>query len=433
MNDAVLLLMHQGKSFTADVSQAVRSHGFSLVALSSRPEKAEALESVKPYLEDCIVTEDDQLCAEDLKGIVATFASRGYAVRAVIATFEGYRLMMAALNESIGAPDSSAEPLRLCLNKYDLRRFLFERGLSTVRCHRLLRDNQPRLDPGTWFVKPVRGAGSFAAFILKDLKDLDDLPELQRQMRNDHRMAAIFMNEYDFLVEEYIEGPEFSFETVVVGDAYHVCVQEKARLDRLERTTLESMSISPPTSVNRDVVLAGADFITRCLAEVGVTKGAFHVEAKYWTSKARWEIVEINPRMGGSLINASVKSVTGSSILDLWVDALLAREDADTDELRGRLQRISQLTSLRSGTASRATVFLSKYGMKGRTVQSIAFQPSRKPDIVKMHAEAGTKLEDSDRAICLMDALWEVDCAALSDEVEFLDRDATEHFHVEYC
>jgi len=432
MKESVLLLMHQGRSFTAEVSEAVRSHGLSLVALSSRPEKTQALESIKPFLEDCIVTERDQLCVEDLNGIVATFACRGHSIQAALATFEGYRLLMAALNGKLGAPDSRAEPLALCLNKYNLRRFLVERGLSSVRCHRLHAHDRPRLDPVTWFVKPVRGAASFAAFILKDLKDLDDLPAIQRQMRNDHRMAAIFMNEYDFLVEEYIEGPEFSFETLVVDDAYHVCVQEKARVDRLERTTLECMSISPPISVDRAVVMAGADFVTRCLAEVGVTRGAFHVEAKYWTSKARWEIVEINPRMGGSLINASVKSVTGTSILDLWVDSLLTRGDAEADELRRRLQRISQLSSLRFGTASRATVFLSKYGTKGRTIESIAFQPSRKPDIVKIHVEAGTTLEDSDRAICLMDALWEVDYAALSDEVEFLDRHATEHFHVQY-
>jgi hypothetical protein len=49
-----------------------------------------------------------------------------------------------------------------------------------------------------------------------------------------------------------------------------------------------------------------------------------------------------------------------------------------------------------------------------------------------MHVEAGTKLEDSDRAICLMDALWQVDYAELPNEVALLDRHANEHFHVEY-
>jgi hypothetical protein len=245
-------------------------------------------------------------------------------------------------------------------------------------------------------------------------------------------MAAIFMDQYDFLVEEYIEGPEFSFETIVFGDAHHICAQEKARLERLDRTTLEAMSISPPISVPCEIVLAGAAFVSRCLAAVGVTAGAFHIEAKYWTKKKRWEIVEINPRMGGSLINASVQSITGTSILELWIDTLLARGD-EKENLSKRLREVSQLPSLRDGTASKATVFLSKYGSKGRTIESIRFAPeNRKPDILKVHVEPGTKLDDSDRALCLMDALWRVDYADLPGEVARLDQHANENFHVEY-
>jgi len=278
----------------------------------------------------------------------------------------------------------------------------------------------------------VRGAASFAAFILKSLDDLDDLASIQDQMRADHQMAAIFMDEYGFLIEEYIEGPEFSFETIVLDDAFHISVQEKARIDRLDRTTLESMSISPPISVDRDVILAGADFVARCLAATGVTHGAFHVEAKYWTARRRWEIVEINPRMGGSLINASVKALTGSSVLELWVDALLTGADG-REALRSRLTHVSQLESLRLGTASKATVFLSKYGLKGRTIDAIEFAANdRRPDILKLRVEPGTTLEDSDRAICLMDALWQVPYAELPREVTNLDRYAAEHFHVEY-
>ncbi|HEU5319986.1 MAG TPA: ATP-grasp domain-containing protein, partial [Methylomirabilota bacterium] len=314
MTEAVLLLMHQGKSFTEEAAAAVARHGLSLVALSSCPAKPDVLDQSTPHLADWLVTERPRLGPEDLAGVVAAFAGRGHAVRAALATFEGYRLLMAELNRELGARDSSPAALRLCLNKYELRRFLGRRGLSAVRCHRLRPAERPRLDPAiTWFVKPVRGAASFAAFVLRDLAALDDLPQLQQQMKSDARMAAIFMDEYDFLVEEYVDGPEFSFETVVLGDAHHIAVHEKARVERLDRTTLEVMSISPPLAVSGDVLLAGADFVSRCLRECGLTAGAFHVEAKYWTARERWEIVEINPRMGGSLINASVEALTGSS------------------------------------------------------------------------------------------------------------------------
>lgn len=436
MKRAMLLLMHQGKSFTREASAAAAKLGLPLVALSSRPERPEVLEESRRYLADCLVTEAPELGTEDVEDVVRGFADRGYAIEAAIATFEGYRLWMATLNRALGAPDSSVRALKLCLNKYDLRQFLFQRKLSDVRSHPLTSPTLPRLDPSArWFVKPVRGASSFAAFILEDLHDLDDLPRIQEQMRNDHRMNAIFMNQYGFLVEEYVEGPELSFETIVLDDVWHMCIQEKARVERLERTTLEAMSISPPNSVSREVLLRGADFVSRCFAELtelGLTAGAFHVEAKYWIDRDRWEIIEINPRMGGSLINASVKALTGESILELWMESLLLA-DSRRDAFRARLERASQLGSLRDGTAAKATVFLSKYGKKGKTIDSIHFDPqTRKPQILKLHVEAGTKLDDSDRAICLMDALWEVDTENLAAEVEFLDRQATEHFHVHY-
>lgn len=436
MKRAVLLLMHQGKSFTAEANEAAAKLGLSLVALSSRPEKPGVLEASRRNLADCLVTDEPDLNADDIKNAVQNFAQRGYAIEAVIATFEGYRLWMAALNEELRARDSSVEALRLCLNKLDLRQFLFERGLSHVRSQALTSQTLPHLDPSVkWFVKPMRGASSFAAFILDDFGVLADLPKIQEEMRKDHRMRAIFMNQYGFLVEEYIEGPEFSFETIILDDTWHMCLQEKARVERLERTTLEAMSVSPPYSVSREVLLQGADFVSRCFAELkgfGLTAGAFHVEAKYWAVRDRWEIIEINPRLGGSLINASVEALTGESILHLWMESLVLA-DSQLDVFRTRLKQASQLEALRSGRASKATVFLSKYGKRGEIIDSIHFEPVvRKPQILKVHVTPGTKLDDSDRAICLMDALWEVDTEDLAAEIDLLDRQATEHFHVQY-
>jgi hypothetical protein len=243
------------------------------------------------------------------------------------------------------------------------------------------------------------------------------------------------MDRYDFLVEEYIDGPEFSFETVMTdGTAYHIGVHEKARVERQDRTTLEGMSISPPVCIDAGTVLDGARFVSECLSAIGLAAGAFHIEAKYWTDRNRWEIVEINPRMGGSLINASVQAVTGCSMLELWLDTLLLDDEASRDRLRQRLLDVSQVEALREGRARKATVFLSKYGEKGRTVEAIEFAPpdGMKPEILNIHVERGTELEHSDRAICLMDALWQVDGADLRNEVERLDRLAGEHFRVEY-
>ncbi|MCX5210088.1 ATP-grasp domain-containing protein [Kitasatospora sp. NBC_00240] len=437
MKKAVLLLMHQGKSFTEEAAAAAAGLGLDLIALSSRPEKPEVLEATRRHLSDLVVTEEPELRSGDVDKAVREFAARGYQVEAALATFEGYRLLMAELNEQLGARDSSEAALRLCLDKYELRRFLRDRGLSDVRVRRLTPGVVPELDPAArWFVKPVRGASSFAAFVLEDVRDLADLPQLQQQMRSDARMKAIFMERYDFLVEEYVEGPEFSFETVVAdGRVHHLCIHEKARVERLERTTLEGMSVSPPVGIDRQLVLEGAEYVSSCFAELdarGLTAGVFHVEVKYWPAKRRWEIIEINPRMGGSLIDASVRAVTGYSLLDLWAESLVLPAE-ELAAFHDRLAAAAQLEALRDGRPTRATVFLSKYGEKGRTVESVRFDPpARPPRILRLHVTEGTRLDDSDRAICLMDALWDVAADDLEAEIDFLDKHATEHFHVRY-
>ncbi|MCC8338347.1 ATP-grasp domain-containing protein [Streptomyces sp. R1] len=437
MKRAILLLLHLGKSYTEEIAAAAAALDVALVGLSSRPELPEVLDETRRHLADCVVTEEAELHSGDVEKAVRELAERGYRVEAALATFEGYRLLMAECNERIGARDSTAAALRLCLDKYELRRFLFAEGLSEVRVSRLAPGALPELDSSArWFVKPVRGASSFATFVLDDVGDLADLPAIQEQMRADRRMKAIFMDRYDFLVEEYVEGPEFSFETVVLdGRVHHLCVHEKARVERLQRTTLEGMSVSPPASIDRGLVLEGADHVTRCLAaleERGLTAGTFHIEVKYWESRKRWEIIEINPRMGGSLINPSTQTVTGCSLLDLWTESLLL-PDGEQDAFCDRITRASQVEALRTGAPTRAAVFLSKYGEKGRTIDEIRFEPpSRPPRILRLHVAEGTELDASDRGICLMDALWDVAADDLEAEIAFLDRHATEHFHVRY-
>ncbi|MFF3196208.1 ATP-grasp domain-containing protein [Streptomyces misionensis] len=437
MKRAILLLLHLGKSYTEEIAAAAAGLDLALVGLSSRPEEPAVLDGTRRHLADCVVTEEAELRSGDVEKVLRELTDRGYRIEAVLASFEGYRLLMAEFNEKLGARDSTQAALRLCLDKFELRRYLFAEGLSEVRVNRLAPGAIPELDPDTrWFVKPVRGASSFATFVLDDIGDLAELPAIQEQMRADRRMKAIFMDRYDFLVEEYVEGPEFSFETVVLdGRVHHLCVHEKARVERLERTTLEGMSVSPPASIDRELVLEGSDHVTRCLAALagrGLTAGVFHIEVKYWESRKRWEIIEINPRMGGSLINPSTQTVTGYSLLDLWTESLLL-PDGERDAFCDRLTRASQLEALRTGAPTRATVFLSKYGEKGRTIDEIRFEPpTRPPRILRLHVVEGTELDASDRGICLMDALWDVAADDLEAETAFLDRHAAEHFHVRY-
>ncbi|WP_199782837.1 hypothetical protein, partial [Streptomyces alboniger] len=78
MKRAVLLLMHQGKSFTEEAAAATAGLGLTLVALSSRPEAPEALDASRRHLADCVVTEEPELRFGDVEKAVRELADRGY-------------------------------------------------------------------------------------------------------------------------------------------------------------------------------------------------------------------------------------------------------------------------------------------------------------------------------------------------------------------
>ncbi|CUI99310.1 ATP-grasp domain-containing protein [Achromobacter xylosoxidans] len=438
MKEAVLLLMHQGNSFTAELHERLAARGIALVAISSRPADMAVLERNQPLLDAWVVGAGPELSDADVRAGVAQLAQRGYRFLAAIATFEGYRLFMADLNHAFGAPDVPRVALERALHKHRCREFLLMQGLSAATCRLIPAGSgadAAGLDPQRkWFIKPVRGAASFGCFILENRDDLTDVPAMQAQMVKDGKLAAIFMGRYDFFAEEYIEGPEFSYEIVAAaGRPRVICVHEKARVERLPRTTLESMSISPPISLPADTLREGERFVAECLTRMGLGEGAYHVEMKYWEARRRWEIIEINPRMGGSLINASTARATGASILDLWLRTLLARAPDDIAAFHAQADAVAQLDRLDRDDDRRAVVFISKYGKKGATVDSIDYDTSgHSPDLLEFHVKPGTRLEDSDRAICVMDALWQVDRAALADAVDSIDRESDENFRITY-
>lgn len=66
-------------------------------------------------------------------------------------------------------------------------------------------------------------------------------------------------------------------------------------------------------------------------------------------------------------------------------------------------------------------------------MNSIDYDPhGNAPDLLEFHVKPGTRLEDSDRAICVMDALWQVDRSSLPAAIESIDRQSDENFRITY-
>ena len=434
---ALLLFAHQARSYAAMIKDYVQRLDVALVVLSSKPRDARDLEDLAALgVARLWHVEDEYLDESHLSPVLAEARAEDFEIIAALATFEGYRVLMALANRRLGALDADPGAIRHCMDKYLCRQTLAQQGLS--RAHATVLD-APSLaalhaSGRKLFVKPRRGAGSFACFRLDDTLDIERLQALQQQMREDKAFRAIFAGQFDFIAEDYVPGDEYSLEVLVVGGESHVIGVHAKYLDDSSGTTLETSNSLPAPRLADAQQLAGERYVDRCLAALQLREGCYHIEARHDPQDGHWDIIEINARMGGALINQSVGVFTGGlSMLELWVKTLCSLGIEERDALRMQLGALRESTRRRERDMAYGTVFFSRYGERKRTLEALSVSElSPPPDIVETPVRPGTQLPDSERGIFILNALWKVRIPDIPEQLQALSTMLDEKLVVRY-
>ena len=402
----LLFLSHQGLSFMDDLLLAAERVGLQSYVLSSNPADVNKsrVEHLRGRAQVAKFTHKDFLTQKDVTAFLRDLRKQGRRVKAVLSVWEGYRLLMSRANKSLGAADLTPTSVSQLIDKLKLRGRLREEGLSQVQANVLTPFllhffQRKRLAK---FIKPRVGLGSFGAFRPKRFTRWAEIALLQSQMQKDYEYRSLFGAEPQFIAEDFIEGIELSFEVLVVRKALHfLAVHEKVDVDQEHHAVLENACASPPVSLSKDVVDEGKRFLERCFASLDLTTGCFHVEAKYNWRNQRWEIIEINPRVGGAFIKESVRAMCGDlDLLEMWVRLLVAKSPSDERQLARRLLQ-------RTPKRARATFFRVFFGKPGQAIRSIrALSMKPEPKLVRISAAVGVTLPLSSREIFLGQALW---------------------------
>lgn len=434
---ALLLFAHQARSYAAMIKEYVERLDVALVILSSKPRDVRDLEQLNALSPARLWHVDDEHLDESHVSMVLTEArDEGFTIVASLATFEGYRVLMALTNQRLGAVDVDPAAVRRCMDKYLCRQSLVERGLSRSVATVLDEESLSvlRASGRKLFVKPRRGAGSFACFRLDDTLTPERLQTLKQQMREDQAFRAIFAGQFDFIAEDYVLGDEYSLEVLVVGGASHVIGVHAKYLDDSSGTTLETSNSLPAPRLSDEQQLAGERFIDECLSALRLREGCYHIEARHDPRDGHWDIIEINARMGGALINQSVGVFTGGlSMLELWVRTLCSVSDESRLALRGQLGALRESTRRRDKSMEHGTVFFSRYGERNRTLEKLSIeQLMPQPDIAEMPVREGTRLPDSERGIFILNALWKVRIPDIANQLQALSTMLDEKLVVQY-
>lgn len=137
-------------------------------------------------------------------------------------------------------------------------------------------------------VKPADNSGSRGVDLLNENTDIDKA----------YDYTAQFSRSGEIVVEEYMEGPEVSVETIAFDGSVHV-IQITDKLTTGAPYFVE-MGHSQPSQLNEDVRKSISEIAIAANKAIGITNGPSHTEIK--VTKDGPKIIELGARLGGDCI-----------------------------------------------------------------------------------------------------------------------------------
>ncbi|MEU2282445.1 ATP-grasp domain-containing protein [Streptomyces sp. NPDC013178] len=206
--------------------------------------------------------------------------------------------------EALGLSPNPATAVHRLNDKAALRALLGEHGISPVRS-----ELAPTVEavaaavgrlPLPVVVKPTRLSGSRGIALIRDAADLDEWTG---------RVAAAG-HAGPYLVEEYLQGPEFSVETLSANGTHHV-IGITAKRTTGAPLFVETSHVHPAAVAPADSA-AIRTLVIRLLDAAGLVFGPAHTEVILTERGPR--IVESQTRLGGDRIPQLIETATGYDI-----------------------------------------------------------------------------------------------------------------------
>jgi biotin carboxylase len=225
---------------------------------------------------------------------------------------------------ALGLPANSPRTARIATNKYEMRRAFHAAGIATPAFCKVGPGEDTKAIRAMELpviVKPTDRSGS------RGITKLVSFDGLERAI--DASAAESF--EHKAIVEEYIEGDEFSCECVSSRGAHHLLAVTK-KFTTGAPHFIETAHLEPaPLSTDQMKVIRHDVFAA--LDALEISCGASHSEFKLGTD-GRVRIIEIGARMGGDCIGSDLVLLsTGHDFVKMTLQAALG-EDLDLSVCR---------------------------------------------------------------------------------------------------
>src|SRR5262249_20603269 len=233
-----------------------------------------------------------------------------YPFQAAVSLFELGLLPAARINEALGLGGESVDTVELLLDKWRMRQHLAAKGISPVASAvgRSTQDVREFVQAHALpiVVKPIRESGSLAVFCIRDRADVDIVAERFRSLDDGHwAVGDLFRADSfdEFLMEEFLDGPEISVETLSF-DGRHVVVAVTDK-EEFGGTGFVEIGLSQPSGCSAETLREVTQLVPDFLDAVGLRNGPGHTEVRLTSRGPR--IIESHNRTGGYALNEMVE------------------------------------------------------------------------------------------------------------------------------
>ena len=267
--------------------------------------------------------------------------SREARVAGIFSSSEYFIHTAAQLAQEYGLPAPDAEALQQCRNKWRQRTLLHNAGFHAPKFQlaHSMEEAQTALDkvPLPVVLKPLFGSGSFGVRLCKTRAEVAEHGNfLLHRTENERGIPT----PPEFLVEEYMVGPEFSVEGFN-GKAVGITRKHVSGEPFFVELGHDFPAVLPPETAAHIVEVTEA-----ALKKMRLTWGPVHVELRLTEKGAA--IIEINPRLAGGFIPEIVRLAYGVDLVKATL-MLAAGEAPEMAVDRRRYASIRFMTPRRDG------------------------------------------------------------------------------------
>lgn len=218
---------------------------------------------------------------------------------------------------NLGLVSNNPKYSKICTNKYKMRQALEKGNINVpkylktgknLQLSKIAEFNYPLI------VKPTDRSGSRGVTLINDSK------EIKAAIDN----AISYSYEKKAIIEEYIDGDEYSCECISYKGKHHLLTITKKYTTGAPHF-IETAHIEP-SGLNDEMIKTVEEEIFKALDVLHIEYGASHSEFKI-NNKGQIKIIEIGARMGGDCIGSDLVQIsTGHDFVQYVLDVSLGKE-----------------------------------------------------------------------------------------------------------